>query len=82
METAIITVSRHAEAVPRKWGAFDIFDLVMSFQNGIFASPNFILRRCGGPENQGCQRRKAVFYLWMALPVFAGLKISLLDKPA
>ena len=72
-ETANITVSRHVEAVLRKWGAFDIFDLVMSFQNGIFASPDFILRRTGGPENQGCRSRKAVFYLWIALPVFTGL---------
>ena len=73
METANVTVSRHAEAVPRKWGAFDIFDLVIHVQNGIFASPKFILLHTGRPENRGRQQRKAVFYLWIALPVFAGL---------
>ena len=59
----MITVTRHAEAVARKLGAFDIFDLVIRVQNGVFASLKFILPRTGGPEKRGCQTRNAVFYL-------------------
>ena len=73
METRTNMASCHRKLNLRKREAFDISDSVMSFQNGIFASLHLTLDPTSGPENQWRQRLNAVFYLWLALPVFAGL---------